>query len=155
MMFTQLLIGLVLALHSGGTIAPRQGAPAQVVEGHARMMNVSGWEALKALADANVKGLSFVSLDSANDFVTFKGTEDAVLEVRLLLRKLDDVPKTLRRYHVQFLAPKTIYDRLIAGQPITGVSFISYDPTEGSLVARGTPAGLDKLAKAIAELDKK
>lgn len=155
MRFTQLLVGLVLALHSGGLVASRQPQPARFSEGHAVMMNVNGWDVLKGIAAADVKGLSSVSYDIANNSLTYKGTSEAVQTVDLLIRKLEDATKSLRRFHVRYVDPKALYEKVISGKPIRGIDFISYDPTDFTVIARGTSGALDTLGKVLADLDKK
>ena len=64
-----------------------------------------------------------------------------------------DVAGQVRKFKLKNADARTLAKKL--GKPIAGVDYLTADPTDNSIVARGTLQALAKLAKRISKLDKR
>ena len=116
-----------------------------------RLTHLTAERAYKRIIDANIIGLDFLAYDPADESLVFRATPSATLAVQALLAKIDVPPGEVRKFRLRKVEALALMGKF---EPLKGIDFIASDPTDNSIVARGTPEALETLAKRIAELDK-
>jgi type II secretory pathway component GspD/PulD (secretin) len=136
---------------------------------HVPIMFQSAAEIAKALIDEFSPKYSNEELailhDSRTNTVMIAAKPEIVSEVRARLSILDQRPagsnpfegvRILRRLRLKNIDATNAFARVREFLPKdTTVDFISYDPTDNSIVARASEAELDAIEKFLASIDKK
>jgi hypothetical protein len=153
MTLTTLTALVVLGLQGGGSAPNPQQPPAAHQEtARIKVLEGSAVKIAEQLKAAPISEVSFLSADAKENVVIARGTAKGLKSLRELIDRMQQ-PRVLRRYRVLNSAAQAVYG-VIAKKPIPGIDFLSYDPTDNSLVARGTEKAHQELLDRIQDLDR-
>jgi hypothetical protein len=118
---------------------------------------LSAKDAYTTLKLAHYEGVNFLSYDPTDNSVVVRGTQEGRTSIILAIRKIDQDPWKgpidTKKFRVMHQSAEVLY-RVLVRQSFKGVSYLTFDPTDNSILVRGVPGGMSLIAKRLAELDK-
>jgi type II secretory pathway component GspD/PulD (secretin) len=110
--------------------------------------------AVTLIREAGIKGFDFLSHDPTDNSVIVRGNEESIKAIQALVEKYDKAEVfEVRKFTLAHSSATEALEKL-KKEKIEGLNFLSADPTDNSIVARGTKAALEQIGKKIGEIDK-
>jgi hypothetical protein len=102
-------------------------------------------------------GVDFLSYDPTDNSVVVRGTQDGRSSIISAIRKIDQDPwkgpMDTKKFRVMHQSAEALY-RVLVRQSFKGITYLTFDPTDNSILVRGVPGGMSLIGKRLAELDK-
>ena len=155
-MLAQIYVFFAFAIVNHGLISSanqvRSGQSALVVQ-RVMVSYLSSKDASGQIKAAALPGVKSVVYDPTDESFIAQGTEKGLQLVRDLLAKIDKPVLAVRKFAIANADARALVDKI--QKPFDGVELIVFDPTDNSVIAKGTGKGLERLHHVIIGLDKK
>jgi hypothetical protein len=155
MILTTLAAIVVIGFQGTGTAQSVKTPPARQETARIAVSSVSAKALFEQLKKGILGGVSVISYEVENNVIFVRGTADGIKALRALIQRIESPREVriLRRFVLRTTSAATVRQQLIE-KLIPGIDFLSYDPVENSIVARGTTKAMEELAAKIQALDK-
>ena len=122
------------------------------------LKHVGAQQAYKTLGQGKYEGVDYISYDPTDNSLIIRGTEAGHKSIKAAIDNIDQDPKKqpvqVRRFPISHKPAHGLL-AVLSKEVIKGLDFMTSDPSDNTIIARGDAAGLKALGKRISELDRK